>query len=353
MKDGVCGSAMVTACLALSLLAACSTSSRPAGDAGTGHPIDEDTSDAGESAGCGASVASMVACVDQERLERDVTFIAAPRLPKSPHWQAVQDLCAERFAQYGFEVELHAYATGVNVIGKRLGSERPDEQLVISAHYDHIANCSGADDNATGVAAVLEMARVVWDANLSRTLILACWDEEERGLLGALAYAARAKERGDQIIAMTAFDMIGYKNDAPDSQKIPAGFELLFAPQYQAVADNAFRADFVSLVAIDSVAPLAEAFVARARADGPPTSLITLTPEMAQSPLLSDLTRSDHAAFWLQGFPALLVTDSSNFRYAQYHCRGGDDVPSLLSFDFMTRITRASVAAHLDILGLK
>jgi hypothetical protein len=74
---------------------------------------------------------------------------------------------------------------------------------------------------------------------------------------------------------------------------------------------------------------------------------------MAASPQLSDLSRSDHAAFWLNGFPALQIGDSSNFRYPQYHCRNGDDVPSLLNYAFMTGITRASVGAHLDMLGLK
>jgi Zn-dependent M28 family amino/carboxypeptidase len=291
-------------------------------------------------------------CVDEAHLKGDVTFIAAPRLPKSPHWQEVQDLCAERFAQYGFEVELHNYATGVNVIGKRIGATQPDEQVIVSAHYDHIANCSGADDNATGVAAVLETARVLEGATLSRTLILACWDEEEAGLLGSLAYAARAKANGDKIVAISAFDMIGFKNDAPNSQKIPSGFDVLFPQQYAAVAANDFRADFVSLVALDSAAPLADAFVARTKQVGPASSLITLTPDMAGSPQLSDLSRSDHAAFWLNGFPALLVTDSSNFRYPQYHCRNGDDVPSLLNFGFLTGITRASVGAHLDIIGL-
>jgi hypothetical protein len=147
--------------------------------------------------------------------------------------------------------------------------------------------------------------------------------------------------------------MIGFKSDAANSQKVPTGFDVLFPQQYAAVAANQFRADFVSLVALASAAPLAAAFVARAKEVGPPSSLITLTPEMAASPQLSDLSRSDHAAFWLNGFPALQISDSSNFRYAQYHCRNGEDVPSLLDFAFMAGIVRASVGAHLDIVGLE
>ncbi len=301
---------------------------------------------------CGASADAAMACVDQSRLQADVTFIAAPRPPKSGHWQAVQDLCASRFEQYGFEVERQKYATGVNVIGKRAGLSQPAEQVIVSAHYDHIADCPGADDNATGVAAVLETARVLEKAKLARTLVLACWDEEEDGLIGAKAYAARAKSQGDTIVGMTSLEMIGYKSDAPNTQSVPTGFDLLFADEYAKIEANDLRADFVAIVSIDSAAPLAKAFGARATAAGPPAVTLMLTQAQAASPLLSDLSRSDHAAFWQQGYPALMVTDTSNFRYAQYHCSAGEDVPSLLDFGFMTAVTRASVGAHLDVLGL-
>jgi hypothetical protein len=329
---------------------ACSTS-RPPSEARDAAQEDAGPKpDAGESAGCGSSRNAIIDCVDQERMRDDVTFIAQPRVPGSAHWQAVQGLCAERFAQYGLDVELHDYGTGINVIGKRLGAEILQEHVIISAHYDHIADCPGADDNATGVAAVLETARVLAHASLWRTLILACWDEEERGLLGALAYADRAKQRGDKVVAMTSLEMIGYKSDAPNTQTIPPGFDVLFAAQAAAVAANEHRADFVSLIALDNAAPLANAFEVHAQGESLPTSLIVLTKEMAASPLLADLRRSDHAAFWLAGFPALLVTDSSNFRYAQYHCRNGDDVPSLLNFEFMKAITRANLKAQWDTL---
>jgi hypothetical protein len=319
------------------------TRAAPASDARAPH--------AGES-GCGTNATSASDCVDEARLKADIAFIAKPRVPGSPHWQAVQDLCKERFEQYGFEVELHKYDTGTNVIGTRRGSAKPDEQIIVSAHYDHIANCAGADDNATGVAGVLETARVLERVKLERSLILACWDEEERGLLGSIAYATRAKGNGDKIIAMTSLEMIGYKNDAPNTQKVPTGFDLLFSEQYKALEANQFRADFVSVVALDTATPLVRAFERRAQADGLRTSTLLLTQAMATSPQLADLNRSDHAAFWLAGFPSLMLNDSANFRYAPYHCKGGDDVPELLDYGFLADITRASVVAQLEVLDV-
>jgi Zn-dependent M28 family amino/carboxypeptidase len=165
------------------------------------------------------------------RLQSDVVLIAEPRPPGSTHWQAIQDLCADRFQQYGFEVERHQYATGVNVIGKRAGSTTPGEQVIISAHYDHIPDCPGADDNASGVAAVLETARVLAGAAFDRTLVLACWDEEEDGLIGSEAYATRAAQNNETIVSMVSLEMIGYRSDS-NSQTTPAGFNLLFADEY-------------------------------------------------------------------------------------------------------------------------
>jgi Zn-dependent M28 family amino/carboxypeptidase len=323
-------------------LSACGSSESDSGSGGSGGAPT-----------CGpGSAAALMQCVEQQRLESDVATIAQPRPPGSAHWQAVQDLCADRFAQYGYEVERHQYATGVNVIGKRVGKTKPGEEVIISAHYDHIPNCPGADDNASGVAGLLETARVLAQREWDRTLIVACWDEEEKGLIGSRAYATRAEQQGETIVSMTSLEMIGYRDSSPDTQKVPAGFNLLFADEYSKIEDNQFRADFVAMVSVDGAAATANAMRAHADADGTPNALLMLDSAQAQSPLLGDLRRSDHASFWDHGYPAIMVTDTSNFRYAQYHCGDGDDVPSLLDFGFMTAVTRAQLGAHADVLGL-
>src|SRR5205823_1076260 len=98
---------------------------------------------------------------EQARYVKDLEFVAKERTPGSPHWKEVQDLCATRFKDLGFMVELEEYATGVNVIGTRVGADTPIDIVSIGAHYDHIPGCPGADDNATGVAGLLEVARVL------------------------------------------------------------------------------------------------------------------------------------------------------------------------------------------------
>lgn len=186
-----------------------------------------------------AGLPTLVSEVDQQRYEQDLKTVAKARPPGSAHWQVVQDLCVNRLESLGFSVVREDYGTGVNVIGTLKGTTKPDEQVLISAHYDHIAGCAGADDNASGVAGALESARVLASQpRFDRTLIVACWDEEERGLLGSKAYAQAARDRGDQIVMSYVYEMIGYKDDTPDSQTLPAGIDLLFPAQTAAIIAN-------------------------------------------------------------------------------------------------------------------
>lgn len=295
---------------------------------------------------------ALAECVEHDRYLADLEFIAAPREPGSAHWQAVQDLCVERFTAAGFEVDLHTYATGVNVVGRKLGTDLPDEQILVAAHYDHIAGCNGADDNATGTAAVLELARVLGQRDYPRTLVVACWDEEEDGLIGAEAYVALATQAGDQILFNYNFEMIGFHDDAPDSQTVPDGFELLFPEQVEALTANEYRGDFLAVVVDEAGVPQVEPLVSYAEMFGLATVLLPVPADLKNSPLLADLRRSDHAAFWEVDIPAVMLTDTSEFRYDNYHCQSGEDAVELLNHDFATKIVASTVGAAAESLGL-
>jgi Zn-dependent M28 family amino/carboxypeptidase len=300
-------------------------------------------------AACGALVAESVS---RDRFAQDVATVAQPRTPGSPGWQAVQDLCADRFSAAGFAVEKQSYGTGVNVIGT-LASGAPGPRVLLSAHYDHIAGCAGADDNASGVAGVLEAARILGGANLAGTLIVACWDEEERGLVGSMAYAARAKSRGETIDAAFVLDMIGYRSRAPGSQTLPAGFETLFPAEAAQVAANGHAGDFVAVVFNPSARRAADAFAAAGARAALPVVALELPESQRTSVLAADLSRSDQANFWVSGTPALLVDDTMEYRNPHYHCRGGPDAPSDLDADFATAVVRAQVGALAMTLGTR
>jgi len=299
--------------------------------------------------GCDEPAPSPVRLVDRAAYEADLTAIAAPRSPGTPHWQAIQDLCADRFASLGFTVERHAYATGVNVVGVRMGTAKPAERVVVSAHYDTVANCVGADDNGTGVAATLEAARVLSLQPHDRTLVVACWDEEERGLIGSSVYAARAKAAGDSIVLALVFEMIGYRSTAPMSQRTDAPLEAVFPDAAAQIAANDYRGDF-ALVVNDESATMAVADIQIVAKDvGLPIVNISVLAPLKRT--LAGLRRSDHVPFWDADYPALFITDTADYRNPHYHCpRSMSD--ALADIDFELAIANVQVIVGAAAVAL-
>lgn len=313
----------------------------------------ESASETGESPACpAASPAALMDCVDPARHLADLEFVSAERTPGSPHWQAVQDLCATRLAELGYDVELHEYGTGVNVIGTRLGTSLPDEHVIVGGHYDHIPACSGADDNGSGVAATLEVARILADLPTPRTLVITCWDEEELGLIGSDAQAQRALDEGMVIHAVFSLDSIGYASDEPDSQEVPAGFDLLFPDEYAQLEADQFRGDFLLWVSDDTLGETGAALVGFADTLGLPTIGTALSDDLKLSPLLSDLRRSDHASFWDRDIPAMFFNDTGEFRYGGYHCGDGDDTVDRVNLDYALAVTKVALATTGVALGM-
>jgi Zn-dependent M28 family amino/carboxypeptidase len=306
-------------------------------------------------AACGSSSTppvDPVGAVEAERFSADLTAIAAPRGSGSPHWQEVQDLCADRLAELGYDVERHAYGTGVNVIGVRTGTALPAERVMVSAHYDSTGvGCAGADDNATGVAGALEVARVLALESHARTLAVACWDEEEKGLIGSTAYVTRADAAGEMIVASYVFEMIGYRSSQPNSQTTDQNLAAVFPDQEAQIAANEYRGDFILLVHDEGAAATVADFVATATSIGLPTVALDVNNALKVAPGAAGLRRSDHAPFWFADYPAIMVTDTANFRNPHYHCGGGPDAISDIDIEFATANVKSvagAVALALD-----
>jgi hypothetical protein len=307
----------------------------------------------GKAANCGTDFATgLMQCVGSSHYLDDLNFIAQPRPPKSTHWQEVQDLCANRLATLGFQVERQQYGSGVNVIGVRTGLNAAAERVLISAHYDHIDGCAGADDNASGLAGTLEAARVLASGTFSRTLVVACWDEEERGMLGSEAYVTRAQGAGDSIKLALVMDMIGFKSDTPNSQAMPTGFDLAFPAQVAKLKTNQSRADFIVVVADEAAATPMQHMESHANEVAQPNITMSLNAAQIGSSLYADLLRSDHASFWKAGYSALFLTDTGELRSSHYHCASGPDVVADLNTDFAVRTIQSVVGAAADALGM-
>ena len=198
----------------------------------------------------------LFAAVSQKNYEDDLTFIAKPRTPGTPPLEGGPGPLRPPLGGPGIHRGEGQLRAGVNVIGSLTGKKHAGKQeVLLSAHYDHIAGCPGADDNASGVAAILEAARVLSTVpDHDRTLIVACWDEEEyrpsssEFLIGSTAYAKAAKAAGDQILMVYVFEMIGFANDAKDWQKLPDGFGQLFPNETAEIKANGSKGNFIALI---------------------------------------------------------------------------------------------------------
>ena len=184
------------------------------------------------------------------------------------------------------------------------------EIFVIGAHYDSVSGCPGANDNASGIAALLALARRLAGKPTGQTLRFVAFVNEEppyfqTGEMGSLVYAKRCKERSDQIVGMISLETIAYFSDQAGSQKYPSPGLGFFYPN---------NGNFIGFAANTSSRSLLRATVSAFRKTG------KLPCEGAALPsALPGIGWSDHWSFWQCGYPAIMVTDTAPFRYPHYH----------------------------------
>jgi hypothetical protein len=239
--------------------------------------------------------------------------------------------------------------TGVNLLADLPGARSGGRVLVI-AHLDSVACSPGADDNASGVAALIECARLLATLPVPPAVTLAVVDLEELGKVGSGALA-RDREYLGGLEAVICLESVGTFHSEPDSQRL-GGLGLLFRDVAGRVRANQRRGDFVLAVCRSSTLPGAQrlaragstlrsplsVLVARdPRPDGRRGRLLTW-----MLPLLVNLDRSDHAPFWNRGVPAMLVTTTAPFRNRHYHLAG--DRPENLDYARLGSLA-AAVAA--------
>ena len=260
--------------------------------------------------------------VEPERLMADVAALSFPRVEEGDRLQAL-DYLEQSLTESGWQTQRLPFAEGVNLVA-HLGSSSPgSDRLLLGAHYDTVAQSPGADDNASALAVVLEVARLLGTGNLQteRSLTLAIFDQEETGLLGSRALAADTDQL-QKLQGAIILDMVGYACHHPGCQTYPGQLPL------NPMSD---RGDFLAVIGDRPHPDLVQAF-APADSDRTPPILSLLVP--AESTLLPDVARSDHAAFWEKGIGAVLVTDTANFRNPHYH--QASDRPETLDREFFT-----------------
>ncbi|MGZ8779610.1 MAG: M20/M25/M40 family metallo-hydrolase [Thermoanaerobaculia bacterium] len=264
-------------------------------------------------------------------LRRDVEALCAigPRNTFVPeNLAAAADLIEKAFA--GYAVERQAYVAEdvrvENLVVEIRGTTRPEEIVIVGAHYDSVDESPGADDNASGVAAMLALARRFANERPARTLRFVAWTNEEpphfqTGTMGSYVYARRCKARNERIVAALSLEMLGYYDHAPGSQQYPPPLAALYPD----------TADFIgfagNLASRALVSQCVKAFRARSRFPAQAAVLPELIPQTGWS---------DQWSFWQFGWPALMVTDTALYRNPHYHT--ASDTPETLDYERMAAV---------------
>ncbi len=267
------------------------------------------------------------------------------------------EFIADSLLQAGCNVERQEFTIpaeptprpGLNVIGTLNASKQPktaggagSRALLIGAHYDTVAGSPGADDNASGVAVLMECARVLGKLDRRRPVVFVAFDAEERqpevGLHGSTAYVQSLGDSDDRskIAAAYILEMVGFTAPAGE-QRIPAGMQLAFPRAFDRLVNEKFAGN--SVVAISNWRSRNASRTLERTANSLQGGVAILPMELPRwMPVPLNLRRSDHAPFWGAGIPAVMIGDTANFRNPNYH--EPTDTPDTLDYGFISQVAR-------------
>lgn len=253
-----------------------------------------------------------------------------------------------QWSEMGYSITRECYDAlddeATNLIVEKAGTKRADEIVLLGAHYDTVFTTPGADDNASAIAVMLEVSRLLREHISQRTARYVAFACEEPpyfnvDAMGSQHHARVSRQRGDNIVGMLCLEMVGYYSLHKGSQAIPPAIPQWlhrFLPK---------RGNFLAAVGNLPSWKLNWQFRRGFRRGTRRMPLFTIClPEK-----INEIRLSDNSSFWDQGFPALMLTDTSFLRNPNYH--QATDTPETLDYPRMTEVTLGVAAAMRRLLG--
>ncbi|MBF2027039.1 MAG: M28 family peptidase [Oscillatoriales cyanobacterium C42_A2020_001] len=272
--------------------------------------------------------------VERERLAKHLQALNFERY-SSQNRDRARAYLAQTLTESGWNVKTQPFTNGANLTAQRQTPSSSAKTLLLVAHYDTVRNSPGADDNASAVVAILEIARLLATRPTTHNLAIALFDQEEAGLLGSLAYTTQPANLAN-LMGVINLEMLGYTCNMPGCQTFPEGLP---------VTPPSDRGDFLGIVGDAEHPDLLRAFQVASDATLPE---IVTVPIPFKGLLTPDVLRSDHASFWARNIGAVMVSDTANFRNPNYH--QPSDTPDTLDLDFLTGATQLVLKAVLSLL---
>lgn len=278
--------------------------------------------------------------VSAKEIEKRLRNIVGERNPLSSpgHLAKVEGYIETELKSLGLSVESDPftyYGKDYRNLIARLGPPSDAPLIILGAHYDSVEGTPGADDNASGVAVLLEAARVLSRLRLNSPTLFCAFNLEEFNMIGSGHFAKRLKARGAKVKAMISLEMVGYADRRPGSQQYPIGLRWFYPD----------RGDFIGVIGnLRSVSLLRQFARSMREVKGLPVETLTV---LGNGFLLPQVRLSDHSSFWDVGYPALLLTDTSFFRNPHYH--GPTDSLETLDLDFMAKVCEGVIKGILSL----
>ena len=285
----------------------------------------------------------MDSSINRERLRRDLQMVVGERSPFNGrrHLVAVENFIESELKAFGLDVQRDVFSyrgsAFRNIVG-RLPGEPKGRLIILGAHFDSVPGSPGADDNASGVAVLLEATRLLAQARLGSQVLVCAFNLEELNMIGSTAFARKLKAADKKVDAMISLEMVGYTDSRRGSQKYPAGLAWFYPD----------RGDFIGVVGNRKSASVLHQFSSHMRRV---TELSVQTLSVpGNGALVPGVRLSDHSPFWDLGYPALMVTDTAFFRNPNYH--SALDTLDTLNIDFMARVCEGVVRGVIGLQAL-
>jgi hypothetical protein len=273
-----------------------------------------------------------------QSLEHHIATIAA-REHNVVHYDELEKVARyieATLASFGYAVGRQEFLAdgklvrNIDVAIEPAGRSAEPDVIVVGAHYDSVSGSPGANDNASGAAAVIELARLLRDLDRvgGKRIRLALFVNEEppyfrTEAMGSLRYARALAQRNERVVAMYSLETIGFYSSDPGSQVYPAPFGLMFPD----------RGDFVAFVGMMGSRALVRETMRSFRSHTSFPTIGGVAPDF-----IPGIGWSDHWAFAEQGFPAVMITDTAPFRYPHYH--QPSDTPDKVDAEKVARVVK-------------
>ncbi len=252
----------------------------------------------------------------------------------------VERYIRKELSLFGYEIELQGYKIDrkevTNIIAIKNGTTKPEEIVILSAHYDTCFN-PGADDNASGVSVLLELARSLSSIPTNRTLKFIAFVNEEPPFfkteeMGSMVYVREARKKKEDIKASLVFESVGYYLDTPNSQHYPPLFGFFYPNKgnFIAIAGN-FSSGWLAKNVVSSF---------RENTEFPIESVVTFG-------FVPGVDFSDNWSFWKGGYPSIMITDTAFYRNPHYH--SASDTYEKLDYEAMAELVKGFTGVSIEL----